>query len=191
MPRTNLFVRVVLLEVGMDGSSRRKTCVRYDNPGDAHFLTFSCIDRRPLLTDDQTAQWMIEAIDNNRSKGLFDLWAYVVMPEHVHLVIRPNDADISDILKRIKQSVARRVLRNRLDDALPGHFWQAGGGYDRNLRSSDDVQEKIDYVHANLVKRGLVERSTDWPWSSARCWLEGSEVPIPVNRDTCPVRLSE
>ena len=173
----------------MDASSHRKSCIRYDVPGDAHFLTFSCVDRRPLLRDQQSASWMMEAIDSYRTRGLFDLWAFVLMPEHVHLVIWPRQSSISDILKRIKQSVARKVARTRGDATSVGRFWQPGGGYDRNLRSVDDVHEKIEYVHFNPVKRGLVENPGDWRWSSARCWSEGVADPIRIDRSSCPVRL--
>lgn len=95
---------------------------------------------------------MAHAIELARGKHEFDLWAYVFMPEHVHLVILPNRAeyDVSAILSTIKQSVSKRAIhwvkRNapsylpRMTERRPGgrttlRFWQAGGGYDRNLWS--------------------------------------------------------
>lgn len=67
------------------GAPHRKTCKRYDVPGDAHRLTFSCFRRLPLLNHDQSRMWLIGAIELSRTKAPSDLWAYVIMPEHVHL----------------------------------------------------------------------------------------------------------
>ncbi|MGW8256440.1 MAG: hypothetical protein ACWGMZ_03040, partial [Thermoguttaceae bacterium] len=68
----------------------RKRCKRYDVPGDAHYLTFSCFRRLPLLNNDRLRKWMIEAIGLGRVKSPFDLWAYVIMPEHVHVILLPK-----------------------------------------------------------------------------------------------------
>ena len=71
----------------------RKKCHRYDRPGDAHELTFSCYKRLPLLSRDRTRKWFIEAIEESRKILSFDLWAYVIMPEHAHVLIRPRDPE--------------------------------------------------------------------------------------------------
>ena len=89
---------------------RRKTCKRYDVPGDSHFITFSCFRRLPLLAKDRARQWLLDALAHGRAKGQFHLWAYVVMPEHVHVVIWPQVARISTILTTIKQSTAKTAL---------------------------------------------------------------------------------
>ncbi len=60
------------------------------------------------------------------------------------------------------------------------HFWQRGGGYDRNLRSVRDIHEKVRYVHDNPVRRGLCDRSIDWYWSSAKSWVDGTGVHLGV-----------
>ena len=56
-------------------------------------------------------------------------------------------------------------------------FWQRGGGYDRNIWSSKEMEEKVVYIHRNPVKRGLVEQAADWEWSSAR-WYNGARDSI-------------
>jgi putative transposase len=180
----------------------RKTCRRYNNPGDAHFLTFSCFQRRALLNSDRSRGWFVDAVRLGQQKRQFDLWAFVVMPEHVHLVVLPlGETKISQILTTIKQSTSKRALlwlRNnapefldKLRDTQPNgtsshRFWQRGGGYDRNLRSVRDIHEKIAYVHANPVRRGLVERAADWRWSSATAWLHGSDDPLTIDRECVP-----
>ena len=180
----------------------RKTCKRLDVPGHAHCLTFSCYRRQPFLKGERACRWLIEAIDGARRTTPFDLWAYVIMPDHVHLVIRPaRGVSVSAILKQIKQPVAVAALRHvkthaasflqRMLDVQPGgrqshRFWQRGGGYDRNLRSVRDVHEKIAYIHANPVRRGLVEHPRQWPWSSWRAWHEPADTPLRVDRDSLP-----
>ena len=188
------------------GEPHRKRCKRLNVPGDAHYLTFSCFGRLPLLARDRSRQWLTDAIDQARLSHPFDLWAYVIMPEHVHVVLLPREGtQISRLLSAIKLPVSRRAVAwlqanqpeflTPIEDVQPNgnrhlRFWQRGGGYDRNLRSVADIHEKIRYVHENPVRRGLVETPTDWPWSSARAWSFGEDAPLAIDRVSLPV-LSE
>src|SRR5205807_10376672 len=90
----------------------RKTCKRFNNPGDAHALTFSCFHRQAFLSKDRSRRWLIMAIERARTIHPFHVWAYVIMPEHAHLLLWPTvlDYNISHILNSIKQSVAKRAL---------------------------------------------------------------------------------
>src|SRR4051794_20643982 len=92
--------------------SPRKFCRRFNDPGHAHLFTFSCFRRQPLLSKDRSRQWLADAIDRAREKHRFHLWAYVVMPEHVHLLVWPTEPayDISDFLTSVKRSVVVRAL---------------------------------------------------------------------------------
>jgi putative transposase len=167
-----------------DGSFR-KVRKSVNTSGQAHELTFSCYKRLPLLSKDRTREWFIEALENARQRWQFDLWAYVIMPEHAHVLLLPrqDEYDISLIVKAIKQPVARRAL-----DYLRGNspewlarltvptsnaqvehrFWQAGGGYDRNIERVSTAWNSVEYIHNNPIRRGLVSKATDWEWSSAR-----------------------
>ena len=181
----------------------RKQCKRYDIDGDAHHLTFSCFQRRPLLSRDRSRDWMLKALLLGRERRQYDLWAYVIMPEHVHVILWPLPAvKISSILTTIKQSVSKRALSwleenspaylKQLEDEQPNgtrcyRFGQRGGGYDRNLRSISDIYEKIDYIHANPVRRGLTTMPLDWAWSSCRAWETGEDVPIAIDRISLPI----
>ena len=69
----------------------------------------------------------------------------------------------------------------RHDGACERRFWQAGGGYDRNVVEVTTALKIIEYIHRNPVRRGLVERPEDWPWSSAR-WYAGQR-PVPLEMD--------
>jgi putative transposase len=128
----------------------RKVRKSFNEPGQAHELTFSCYNRFPLLSKDRTRTWFIEALDRVRRRWRFDLWAYVIMPEHAHVLLLPrdDDYDISLIIKSVKQPVARHALdylrgnaphwlaRLAVSTSKAGvehRFWEAGGGYDRNV----------------------------------------------------------
>jgi hypothetical protein len=65
----------------MSSIGDRKRCRRYDEPGHAHFLTFTCFRRQLFLSRDRTCQWLAEAIGSALDKHYFHLWAYVFMPE--------------------------------------------------------------------------------------------------------------
>jgi putative transposase len=174
--------------------AKYKACQRWNNPGDAHELTFSCYRRYPLLSKDRTRDWMLAAIRQAREKHAFDLWAYVVMPEHVHLLIRPRGSsyDISSILRSLKWPVAHRAL-GYLRKRAPGwivrlterdevsrpsaHFWQPGGEFDRNADRDRTALAIVEYIHFNPVRRELARAPEDWRWSSAGWYAGRRDVP--------------
>ena len=169
----------------------RKHRLSYDVSGHAHFLTFSCHQRLPLLTKDRTRRWVLDALESTRQNLDVALWAYVIMPEHVHVLLYPrrDDYEVRRILAALKRPVsaaAREHLEEthneewltRLIVEYPSRrvfrFWRPGGGFDRNIFKEKAVAKVIEYIHANPVRRGLVESPTDWPWSSAR-FYEGEK----------------
>src|SRR5437773_12154705 len=130
----------------------RKRCRREDIAGHAHFLTFSCFQRHAFLSRDRSRMWLMDSIALALEKHHLDLWAYVIMPEHVHLILFPREEtyDIGGVLSSIKQPVAKRAVNfvrreapefaPHMEDRQPNgncslRFWQRGGGYDRNLYS--------------------------------------------------------
>lgn len=167
----------------------RKRVKHYHEPGDLHELTFSTYRRKLLLTNDTWRRWLAESIDKACEKQSCRLVAFVFMPEHVHLLVHPahpEPSTISDFLSTLKRPVSVRVkqalthsgsplLRTLTVRERPGkqtfRFWQEGPGYDRNLNQEQTVMLVIDYIHANPIRRGLVERARQWKWSSAS-WYE-------------------
>ena len=171
-----------------------------NDPGDAHELTCSCYHGYKFLTSDRVRVWLKEALDAARAELEFDLWVYVIMPEHVHLIICPRRPvyDIAKIRQAIKEPVGRaamKYLRKNRRDWLPRltrqrgrrqerMFWQSGGGYDRNVKEPSTLMSMIDYIHLNPVRRGLVDFANDWKWSSM-AELEGTG-SSPVRLDPIP-----
>jgi len=165
----------------------------YDIPNQARFLTYSCFDRLPLFNTPEFRELYLHEIAKQSVRLRFDVIAYVIMPDHVHLIVVPHDGKISGVLRGLKQGFGREMIeRYRREDApileqiVGPHgralFWQRGGGYDRNLRSSSDIREKIEYIHQNPVRRGLVVNPSDWVWSSARDYA-GEIGVVPLRRD--------
>jgi putative transposase len=189
-------VEAVLLP---DGTVRKRR-TNFNDPGHAHELTCSCFRKWPLLSKDRTRQWLVEALDAARRRWDFELWAYVVMPDHAHVLLCPRTAeyDIAGIRKSIKQSVARRAIQflkseapewlERLAVVEGGkrsyRFWQAGGGYDRNIQNAKVAWSAVHYLHANPVRREMAATPVDWRWSSAR-WYAGLD-DVVLAMDDCP-----
>ena len=167
--------------------SIRKSRRAWNELGGAHFLNCSCFRRLPLLTRQRTRRWVLEALEATRREHDVALWAYVIMPEHVHILLLPRQPRYEMLrilvgLKRPVSDAAREYLEEIEDDRwlkrlsveYPSRkvfrFWQPGGGFDRNIFREKTVPAVIDYIHANPVLRGLVAQRTDWEWSSARIW---------------------
>ncbi len=177
----------------------RKTRRAINEPGHAHFLTFSCWQKLPLLSKDRSRQWVIDSLDDVRRNYDLLLNAYVIMPDHVHLLMTPRQLkyNMSSILAAIKRPVSRIAKeylteKNQLDwiERLTTHhgerivfrFWQPGGGFDGNIFKTKTIEQVIDYIHANPVRRGLCERPTDWHWSSARAYAGFEPTPISIDQ---------
>ncbi len=158
-----------------------KTIKRIDAPGHAHALTFSCYCGHPWFESNEIAYLLIENLQRCRLRHDFDLWAYVIMPEHVHLLIMPRQPSyrMAAILASIKRPVAYQA-RQRIGRDLP-HFWQPGGGYDRNLTEPKTVYHEIEYIHANPVRRGLCKKPEQYLFSSAAFWADEHDVPIKMD----------
>ena len=179
--------------------SVRKTRRSYNIPGHAHFLTYSTVHRLPLLANDELRRSVIGAIEKTRREQNAAIWAYVIMPEHVHVLLQPRKVEyemrtILAALKRPVSAAARQRLESagdhdmlqRLTVTYPikttFRFWQPGGGFDNNIFKWNTVKRVIDYIHANPVRRGLVTDPQDWRWSSARWWSGDRDVPLQMDR---------
>lgn len=140
---------------------------------------FSCYRRVDLFRNDAIKTAFVDRLIQTHQRRPLLLFAWVVMSNHVHLLLRPDAADdVQSLLRRLKPAFAKSVLTrwHELDAPILAkvrdksgneRFWQPGGGYDRNIFSGDEFAEKVRYIHTNPVRAGLVERPTDYRWSSA------------------------
>jgi putative transposase len=140
---------------------------RYQNSGAYHFITFSCYRRLPYLNDDHSRLIFETTFEQLRSRHQFYIFGYVLMPEHVHLLIsEPKLNPLSVTLNVLKHETSQRLKGDRKQ------FWQRRY-YDFNVLTHAKFVEKLRYIHRNPVIRGLVEKPEDWPWSSYRHWFTG------------------
>ena len=148
---------------------------RYYGGDDLHFVTFSCYHRLPFLDTAGARDVFLQMLEEVRQKYLFRVVGYVVMPEHVHLLVgEPQSGTLSTALQVLKQRTARRI-----HDVIRGQMWQRRF-YDFNVFSQEKVTEKLDYMHENPVKRGLVLSAEDWGWSSARFYDSGEQGVVKI-----------
>ena len=148
--------------------------VRYQQTRDLHFVTFTCYHRHAYLADPGTRDLFEEMLEQTRRLYRFYVSGYVVMPDHVHLLLsEPERRLLSVAIQALKQSVARR------QKLVTPPFWQPRY-YDRNIWSATEMQEKLHYIHANPVRQGLVVKPEDWPWSSFRHHATGEESVVEV-----------
>ena len=167
---------------------------RFYGSGDLHFITASCYRRQPLLAAARHRDLFVQVLEQVRQRYQFVVVAYVVMPEHFHLLIsEPEKANPSVVIQALKLGVARRILsaRQRREkqkaareglrlNPMPQHIWQARF-YDYNVWGGRKQVEKVRYIHRNPVRRGLVESPEQWHWSSFRAYAFGEAGPVRVN----------
>jgi putative transposase len=165
---------------------------RFHESGQSHFITFSCYHRHPLFAEPAARGAFELALERVRLSFNLCVYGYVVMPEHVHLLISEPDGapfkpsfglsgegiprTLADAIKSLKQGVSRRLIGEA------EHFWQKRY-YDLNVRDHPQFMEKLRYIHRNPVKRGLCERPEDWEWSSFLHYATGIEGRVQIESE--------
>jgi putative transposase len=157
-----------------------------------HFITCSCYRRLPLLGTARSRDRFLSVLEQTRQRYRFVVVGYVVMPEHIHLLLtEPEVGTPSTVMQVLKQRTAHALLPKRKrknpgqrslfrDDLGRRAFWQTRF-YDFNVWTTKKRVEKLRYMHRNPVKRGLVELPEQWLWSSYRFYLLGEAGPVRVN----------
>ena len=168
---------------------------RYQQTGDIHFVTFSCYRRAPLLGNPQARDTFVMTLERARRWYGFYVTGFVVMPEHVHLLLsEPERSNLAVALQMLKQIVSQELNDHGEKPGAPsfsrsvregGAFgrhdplWQPRY-YDFNVYREQKLTEKLDYLHQNPVQRGLVTRPEDWTWSSAQHYATGAECGVEI-----------
>ena len=157
-----------------------------------HFITCSCYRRKSLFREPRKRVRFLEILEQIRKRYRFVVVGYVVMPEHIHLLIsEPKVGTPSTVMQVVKQRSARAMLPKGKDvDAQQANlfgetparapFWQARF-YDFNVRTDKKKVGKLRYMHQNPVKRGLVPAADQWQWSSYRFYEFGEPGLVRVN----------
>jgi putative transposase len=163
-----------------------KNLKRITRRNDLHFITFCCYERRALLGSTRTRNLIVRALGEVRARFGFALVGYVIMPEHVHLLISESafvpPAKVIQVFKQRSSRMMRgkqRMSGKQLSLRFAGRhselrrFWQRRY-YDFNVYPRKKVWEKLEYMHANPIEEGLVEHPRNWPWSSWSWYATGA-----------------
>ena len=171
-----------------------------------HYLTTSTYRRARLFDSERfRKQWVVTLGELRRELG-FQIIGYVLMPEHFHALIWPTaEANPSQIMQKLEDRTALFILKNLQENlgyawcrkmlvrvTLPptvrhhAHFrvWQRRF-YDMNIWGPKKREEKLNYMHDNPVKRGLVKQPGDWPWSSWRFYFRNDASILAMDKMVC------
>ncbi|MFH0883418.1 MAG: transposase [bacterium] len=169
---------------------------RYEDPAHARFFTFGCYRRKHLFLVDSLAELFIQHLDQWRMQNAIRLLAFVVMPNHVHMLVHSDQTTLGKQLGMLKGRFGRNALPRieetnaslfsslevRDHGTMMHRFWQTGGGYDRNVFNDDAVRKMMEYIHNNPVRAGMVIVPEEYLWSSARFWLTGVSDLLEMDR---------
>jgi putative transposase len=147
---------------------------RFHTFGHHHFVTFSCYRRLPYLNSDHARTVFLETLEHLRKRHQVLVFGYVLMPEHVHLLLaEPKKTTLANFFRALKTQTSKQLKGDR------PRFWQLRY-HDFNVFTTGKFSEKLQYLHRNPVKRGLVEKAEDYPWSSYRHWQTGKASTVEI-----------
>ena len=122
-----------------------------------------CVDAGIILTDDPFSKLLIDAFFWMDSQKRFSIGAFVIMPDHYHLVIILTGSNtLPGVMKSLGSYTSREINRRV---GTSGKIWQKGY-YERSIRKSEDLKEIFDYIHNNPVRKGLIDHPEQWPYFS-------------------------
>jgi putative transposase len=143
---------------------------RLNFAGSAHFVTTVTREHRSRFTDENICREVLEVFEYYRAKFELLCYGYVLMPEHLHAVLRQlnEGGHVSSLMENFKRLTSRKLTSAGITDAA---LWQEHYD-DVPIPGSNALRTKLQYVHHNPVRRGLMERAEDYLWSSARDYAE-------------------
>ena len=140
-------------------------------PHHPHHVTQRGNGRARTFFDDGDYALYRDLLAENCRAADVEIWAWCLMPNHVHLILVPSDADgLRRALARVHRSYAGAIQARR---KRSGHFWQGRSG--AVAMDEEHLMAALRYVSLNPVRARLVERAQDWRWSSASAHLRGKD----------------
>jgi putative transposase len=168
----------------------------------AFYYTTVAKDRLPVFRSDAIKLITCEALNEARKSGGFLIFAYVLMPDHIHL-ITDSARQPSVVLRYVNGTVSRRVIdylkANRFESSLVKlqestkrrqykySLWDHHNN-SFSITSESVFMQKVHYIHQNPVRAGLTEKAEDYRWSSIRCWTRSALVDEPLTIDISQLR---
>lgn len=133
-------------------------------PGTSYFVTTKCWQGRFVFQVSENAEILIKNLFHYRDRGAYLLHEFVVMPDHLHILLTPGVAtSLEKAIQLIKGGSSHQIHKERHHTM---EIWQEGF-YDWTIRDADDWRSKAEYIAMNPVRAGLIQNFRDWPYSSA------------------------
>jgi putative transposase len=155
--------------------SRLRRLVLFDR---LFFITCRLLPHRRKLEEPEFER-LARVVRERREKHRFLLTAWVFLPDHWHAILFPRfPVTISRVMEAIKVGSTLRINAVRKESGL---LWQPRF-FDRALRTVKEYHEKVEYIHLNPVRAGLVKRAEDWPWSSVHDYTGSLNTMVSANR---------
>jgi putative transposase len=167
----------------------------------AYFVTWTLIDWLALFAESRYRQIVLDALNYLRANKHTQLNAFVVMSTHVHAVLWPDDGiNLSDVTRDFKRFTSRKISKeaeqqgskelllafknarkaNRAQDVSTYQVWQEDS-HPEAIFTEIFAKQKIDYIHLNPVRAGIVKTAEEWMYSSARAYILGEETYPPTD----------
>ena len=158
--------------------SRKVELKRFYLTHQLYFITSVIENREPILINENYAQILLRFLDQYSKKFSTGIIAFVVLPDHMHLLISPktNRYSISDFMKSVKGKSAIEI--NKIT-GRKGRLWQHQF-LDHVVRSNEDYRVHIEYIHYNPIKHGLCDEPEDYRWSSYRSYAFNHDVGVTI-----------
>jgi REP element-mobilizing transposase RayT len=169
---------------------------RINDPTQPHFITSTVVNWLPVFTTAACCDIIVNSLQYCRTHKALRIYAWVILDSHVHAVVA--GPDLSATIASLKKFTAREILTqlqseqrdwlvNQLAYFRAAHktesdhqVWQEGV-HPQSLPSDEIMRQKLEYIHSNPVKRGLVASSEHWRYSSAHEWLKGATPVLRVD----------
>lgn len=166
----------------------------------AYFVTWTVVNWLPLFAESVYRQIVLDSLNYLRTDKQTQLNAFVIMSTHIHAVLWPDDGiNLSDITRDFKRYTSRKISKeterqgvneliqafknarkeNRAQDVSTFQVWQEGS-HPEAIFTEKFAKQKIDYIHLNPIRAGLVQTAPEWPFSSARAYYLGEETYPPT-----------
>jgi len=144
-------------------------------PGSSYFVTTKCWQGRRVFQVPEIAEILVRTIVNHREREAFLLHEFVVMPNHLHILLTPSDAtSLEKVVQLIKGGSSHAIHKQREQRM---EIWQEGF-YDWTIRDADDWHSKAGYIRMNPVRAMLVTKPEEWPYSSANGRIALDPIPV-------------
>jgi REP element-mobilizing transposase RayT len=167
----------------------------------AYFVTWTVVNWLPIFRGAVYRQIILDSLNYLRANKHTQLNAFVIMLSHIHAILWPDDGiNLSDVTRDFKRFTSKEISReakregadqsirafknsrlaNRAHDVSQYQVWQEGS-HPEAIFTEKFAKQKMDYIHLNPVRAGLVVTAEEWPYSSARAYLLGEETCPPTD----------